>query len=556
MALRRRQCHAANYVCSGERKRDSGFGPMSSNVQHAARRFLFLLVGLLAPAASVCQAKVKITTLTLPSGTVGVSYSQALATTGGTAPYSWSVSGGALPAGLALNGAGTISGTPSNNGTSSFTAKVQDGARDTDTQPLQITVNSNPVIITAALPNGTVGSPYSTTLAVSGAVAPVTWGISQGTLPQGLSLAASTGVISGTPSTPGTAAFTVRLADSGGGSATAALSLTINPPALGITTSSLPAGIVGVAYSQALGASGGTPPYTWSVASGSLPAGLSLAAGGTISGTPGTAGSSSFTVRVTDSASASATAALSLTINPPALGITTSSLPAGTAGSSSFTVRVTDSASASATAALSLAINAPALGITTSSLPAGTVGVAYSQLLDASGGSPPYSWSLNSGAFPGGLNLSTIGTISGTPLSSGIFGFSVQVTDSAGIKTTTNLAIHIQPAPIQITTSSLPASTVGATYTQTLTATGGSPPFSWSLSSGALPPGLALDPAGAIRGTARTGGSYTFSIQVTDNAGARATMEYAITINGALSIQTNSLADALIGTPYSCLLYT
>src|SRR5450756_1044673 len=601
MALRRRQCHAANYVCSGERKRDSGFGPMSSNVQHAARRFLFLLVGLLAPAASLCQAKVKITTLTLPSGTVGVSYSQALATTGGTAPYSWSVSGGALPAGLALNGAGTISGTPSNNGTSSFTAKVQDGAGDTDTQPLQITVNSNPVIITAALPNGTVGSPYSTTLAVSGAVAPVTWGISQGTLPQGLSLAASTGVISGTPSTPGTAAFTVRLADSGGGSATKALSLTINPPALGITTSTLPAGTVGVAYSQALGASGGTPPYTWSVASGSLPAGLSLAAGGTISGTPGTAGSSSFTVRVTDSASASATAALSLTVNPTALGITTSSLPAGTvgvayaqalgasggtppytwsvasgslpaglslaaggtisgtpgtAGSSSFTVRVTDSASASATAALSLAINAPALGITTSSLPAGTVGVAYSQLLGASGGSPPYSWSLNSGAFPGGLNLSTIGTISGTPLSSGIFGFSVQVTDSAGIKTTKTLAIQIQPAPIQITTSSLPASTVGAIYMQTLTATGGSPPFSWSLSSGALPPGLAVDPAGAIRGTARTGGSYTFSIQVTDNAGARATMEYAITINGALSIQTNSLADALIGTPYSCLLYT
>src|SRR5450756_1286431 len=425
MALRRRQCHAANYVCSGERKRDSGFGPMSSNVQHAARRFLFLLVGLLAPAASVCQAKVKITTLTLPSGTVGVSYSQALATTGGTAPYSWSVSGGALPAGLALNGAGTISGTPSNNGTSSFTAKVQDGARDTDTQPLQITVNSNPVIITAALPNGTVGSPYSTTLAVSGAVAPVTWGISQGTLPQGLSLAASTGVISGTPSTPGTAAFTVRLADSGGGSATAALSLTINPPALGITTSSLPAGIVGVAYSQALGASGGSPPYTWSVASGSLPAGLSLAAGGTISGTPGTAGSSSFTVRVTDSASASATAALSLAINPR-------------------------------------------LGITTSSLPAGTVGVAYSQLLGASGGSPPYSWSVASGSLPAGLSLAAGGTISGTPGTAGSSSFTVRVTDSASVSATAALSLTINPTALGITTSSLPAGTVGVAYSQAL----------------------------------------------------------------------------------------
>src|ERR1035437_6047437 len=99
---------------------------------------------------------------------------------------------------------------------------------------------------------------------------------------------------------------------------------------LQITTSSLPAGTVGVAYSQALSASGGSPPYSWAVASGALPAGLSLSAGGPLSGTPGTAGSSGFTVRVRDSAAASATAALSLTINPPALRITTTSLPAGT----------------------------------------------------------------------------------------------------------------------------------------------------------------------------------------------------------------------------------
>src|ERR1019366_7192677 len=120
--------------------------------------------------------------------------------------------------------------------------------------------------------------------------------------------------------------------DSASASATAALSITVNSPALGITTASLPVGTVGAAYSQALGATGGSPPYSWAVASGTLPAGLSLAAGGTISGTPGAAGPSNFTVRVTDSASASATAALSLTINPPALGITTSSLPAGTVG--------------------------------------------------------------------------------------------------------------------------------------------------------------------------------------------------------------------------------
>ena len=131
---------------------------------------------------------------------------------------------------------------------------------------------------------------------------------------------------------PGSSSFTVRVTDSASATTTAALSVTINPAALVITTSSLPAGTVGVAYSQGLSASGGTTPYAWSVASGSLPAGLSLGAGGTISGTPGSAGSSSFTVRVTDSASATTTAALSVTINPAALVITTSSLPAGTVG--------------------------------------------------------------------------------------------------------------------------------------------------------------------------------------------------------------------------------
>src|ERR1035438_4906627 len=99
------------------------------------------------------------------------------------------------------------------------------------------------------------------------------------------------------------------------------------------------------------------------------------------------------------------------------------------AGPSNFTVRVTDSASASATAALSITINSPALGITTASLPAGTVGVAYSQTLAASGGSPPYSWSLFSGALPPGLTLSAAGTISGTPGTAGPSNFTVRVTD-------------------------------------------------------------------------------------------------------------------------------
>jgi hypothetical protein len=301
----------------------------------------------------------------------------------------------------------------------------------------------------------------------------------------------------------------VKVTDSVSGSATASLSLTINSPALAITTSSLPAGTVGVSYAQTLGASGGTSPYSWSVSNGSLPAGLSLAASGAVSGTPSAAGSSNFTVKVTDSTSASATAALSLTINSPALAITTSSLPTGTAG------------------------------------------VAYSQTLGASGGSPPYSWSISSGALPGGLNLSPGGAISGTPSAPGTATFSAQVTDGAGAKATAALAIQVQPAPLQITTATLAPATVGANYNQTLKASGGSPPFLWTLSSGLLPSGLTLDSGGAIHGTPKTAGSYNFVLQVADNAGITATMGYAVTVNGVITIQTSSLADALIGAGYS-----
>src|SRR5471030_1893101 len=578
---------------------------MSGSVHHAARGVVLLLAGLLAPATGLCQGKLQITTLTLPSGTVGVPYSQALSATGGQPPYTWSVprNSGVLPAGLTINiNTGIISGTPQTNGTSAFTARVRDNAGTTATQPLTIIVNnSTPAIVTTALPNGTVGSPYLATLAVSGAVSPVTWTISLGILPQGLSLAAASGVIGGTPSAPGTSSFTVRLADSGGGSATAVLSLTINPaaPPLAITTASLAAGTVGVAYSQALGASGGSPPYVWTVASGLLPAGLNLAPGGTISGTPGTAGSSSFTVRVTDSAVASVTAALSLTINPAAtpLGITTTSLAAGTvgaaylqalgasggsppyswsvasgllpaglslapggtisgtpgtAGSSSFTVRVTDSAVNSVTAVLSLTINpgAPPLAITTASLAAGTVGVAYSQALGASGGSPPYSWSLSSGTLPAGLSLSATGTIGGTSFISGLFGFSVQVTDSAGIKAAKTLAITINGA-VSIQTNALADAPIRAPYLQQLFAAGGTPPYAWSLLSGAPPDGIGLDSSGILSGTPTLVGSFTFTVRVADSVRAFADRLFQISTTAGLVITTAPvLAPATVGLQY------
>src|ERR1022692_4566133 len=183
--------------------------------------------------------------------------------------------------------------------------------------PAVLVCQATPLQITTppTLPSGVVGVPYSQTLSATGGIAPYIWFLSGGALPAGLALNNISGTISGTTHNSGTFQFTASVVDVALQSVTEDLTITINPAALGITTSSRPAGTVGVAYSQALGASGGSPPYSWAVASGALPAGLSLAAGGTISGTPGAAGTSSFTVRVTDSTSASSTAALSVTID-------------------------------------------------------------------------------------------------------------------------------------------------------------------------------------------------------------------------------------------------
>ena len=138
--------------------------------------------------------------------------------------------------------------------------------------------------------------------------------------------------VSGTPTATGTSSFTVKVTDSTSASLLMPLLLTINSRLLTITNSLLPAGTVGIAYAQGLVATGGSPPYTWSLVNGSFPDGLSLSPSGMISGTATAIGPSSFTVRVTDSISASTTATLSLTIDSPALTITTSSLPPGAVG--------------------------------------------------------------------------------------------------------------------------------------------------------------------------------------------------------------------------------
>jgi Putative Ig domain len=260
--------------------------------------------------AAASAGALKIATASLPGGQIGSGYQALLTASDGTAPYTWGLSSGSLPIGLSLS-AGTISGTPAIAGTSSFVLSVTDSSTPvpqtfkqslsiniaTSVSPLQVTTNF--------LPNDEAGSPYSISLSATGGTSAYTWSISSGTLPSGLTLNPSTGTISGTPTVAGALNFTVQVRDSttpAAQMATKPLGLTVLPVPLVITTSALPGDQQGNAYAATLSASGGASPYTWSISSGTLPAGLTLnPSSGAISGIPTASGTSTFNVTVTDS---------------------------------------------------------------------------------------------------------------------------------------------------------------------------------------------------------------------------------------------------------------
>lgn len=295
--------------------------------------------------AAASAGALKIATASLPAGQIGSAYQALLTASDGTAPYTWSLSSGSLPIGLSLSAA-TISGTPATAGSSSFVLSVTDSSTPPRTfkqsSSINIATSVSPMqVITNFLPNDEVGSPYSISLSATGGTTPYTWSISSGTLPPGLTLNPSTGTISGTPTVVGALNFTVQVRDSttpAAQTATKPLGLTVLPVPLVITTSALPGDQQGIAYAATLSASGGASPYTWSISSGTLPAGLTLnPSSGAISGTPTASGSSTFNVMVTDSTTPTRqtnTASFSVTIT---IGISHSVVLTWGASSSSAT---------------------------------------------------------------------------------------------------------------------------------------------------------------------------------------------------------------------------
>ncbi|MGH7870255.1 MAG: putative Ig domain-containing protein, partial [Candidatus Dormibacteraceae bacterium] len=271
-----------------------------------------------------------ISTTTLPGVLNGANYSEQVIANGGVAPLVFSVSSGTLPPGLHLNTNGFIVGrTTSDGGTYNFSLTVTDQGSPplTATQAYTVDVAPAPAlsVATSSLANAAQGSLYNAALAASGGVPPLTWSIATGALPPGLTLTATTGQISGTPTTQGTSAFTVKVTDSSllppdqhSQTAIQPLSLTVGPPnPVSIVTASLPQADTASLYSQTILESGGIAPFNWTITNGILPSGMALnAATGTISGVATAVSANTFTVQVTDSetppASASATFTLSV----------------------------------------------------------------------------------------------------------------------------------------------------------------------------------------------------------------------------------------------------
>jgi hypothetical protein len=344
-------------------------------------------------------------------------------------------------------------------------------------------------INTDSLPDGQIGIKYSQTLK-TGSGGKYTWSITEGSLPDGVMLAADTGSINGVPTTAGTSSFTVQVSD-GTRTATKALTIKVKPSLPNIDTVSLSDGEVGVSYSQALQTSGGSGTRTFSITDGVLPDGLTIDAGtGAISGVPKADGTFVVTVQLKDSSGDSANKTYYLAIKPE-------------------------------------------VKISTTSAIVGDVDAFYSQTLAATGGSGTHTWAVSDGSLPDGITLSTAdGIIYGTPKRTGTSTFAVQVTDSMGGKSAVQqLSITINAA-LTIRAATMPTGKVGAAYSQTLEASGGSGGNTWAISSGALPDGLTLDEkTGTISGTPKTAGAYDFTIQVSDSVPGIATRNLSILVN-------------------------
>ncbi len=262
----------------------------------------------------------------LPSGQIGVAYSETITASNGTAPYTYVISLGSLPSGLSMDSAGNITGTPDTSGVYNFTVTATDSVACTGIKEYTIEICSTITVSPATLPGGHLGVAYSQTLTSTGGVAPYSYTVIAGSLPPGLTLS-SAGLLEGTPTTQGIYNFEIGSQDVWGCVGSQVYTIQVCP-VITLNPTALPDGAVNVPYSQAITAVGGAAPYSYAVTSGALIPGFTLSSAGLLEGTSATPAGCSFTVTATDADGCTASQAYTLGIFPTHCGDIEITVPA------------------------------------------------------------------------------------------------------------------------------------------------------------------------------------------------------------------------------------
>lgn len=371
------------------------------------------------------------------------------------------------------------------------------------------TPNCNALAIApSTVANATVGTPYSQTFTLTDGFGTVNYVVTSGALPPGITLSAG-GVLSGTPNATGTYNFTVTATDASTCSKATAYTIVVSCPTVTIAPTTIPDAIAGTVYSQNITLSGTTAgSVTYAVTAGALPTGINLTTAGVLGGNP----------LVT--------------------------------GTFNFTITGTDQYGCSASQAYTLVVNCPTITLSPTTLSNGVVGTAYMGAITSSGGLGATVIS-TTGILPAGIAIDGNGFVTGTPTTPGTYNFSVTATDVNNCTGTQAYTMVIDCQTISIDQATLPAGTVNAAYSESLTQTGGIGSGSFAVSSGTLPTGLTLTSAGVLSGTPTQSGTFNIDITYTDGNGCDVTTSYALVIAcQTITIDQTTQPDGVAGVTY------